>query len=265
MHAPSSQDSLPADEPQMDELKPTLLYQDDWLVAVNKPSGLLVHRSWLDKGETRFAMQMTRDLIGGRHVYPVHRLDRPTSGVLLFALNPEVARSLTEAFSERRVHKEYLALVRGWAPEQGVIDYPLKEQLDKIADALAARDKPAQEAVTSFRRLHQVELPHAVSTQHATSRYSLVRLFPHTGRKHQLRRHMEHLFHPMVGDTTHGDGRHNRFFRAHFGCQRLLLVARTLSFEHPVLKVPMRIQAPLGDELLTLFGKLGWPASESDY
>lgn len=265
LHHSSSLDSLPADEQRLDELRPTLLYQDEWLVAVNKPSGLLVHRSWLDKGETRFAMQMTRDLIGGRHVYPVHRLDRPTSGVLLFALSPEVARSLTEAFSGRRVHKEYLALVRGWAPEQGLIDYPLKEQLDKIADALATRDKPAQEAVTSFRRLHQVELPHAVSKQHATSRYSLVRLFPHTGRKHQLRRHMEHLFHPMVGDTTHGDGRHNRFFREHFGCQRLLLVARTLSFEHPVLKVPMRIQAPLGAELLTLFGKLGWPASESDY
>ena len=100
------------------EMKLTLLYQDDWLVAVNKPSGLLVHRSWLDKAETRFAMQMTRDLIGGRHVYPVHRLDRPTSGVLLFALDPAVARTLTEAFAARQVHKEYLALVaenEGWA------------------------------------------------------------------------------------------------------------------------------------------------------
>jgi tRNA pseudouridine65 synthase len=100
-------------------LQLTLLYQDDWLVAVNKPSGLLVHRSWLDKAETRFAMQMTRDLIGGRHVYPVHRLDRPTSGVLLFALDPAVARTLTEAFAARQVHKEYLALVRGWAPSRG--------------------------------------------------------------------------------------------------------------------------------------------------
>ena len=104
-------------EPVVEEpsLKLTLLYQDEWLVAVNKPSGLLVHRSWLDKAETRFAMQMTRDLIGGRHVYPVHRLDRPTSGVLLFALSPAVARTLTEAFTHRQVHKEYLALVRGWA------------------------------------------------------------------------------------------------------------------------------------------------------
>ncbi|HDZ8856067.1 TPA: tRNA pseudouridine(65) synthase TruC [Aeromonas dhakensis] len=247
------------------EMKLTLLYQDDWLVAVNKPSGLLVHRSWLDKAETRFAMQMTRDLIGGRHVYPVHRLDRPTSGVLLFALDPAVARTLTEAFAARQVHKEYLALVRGWAPEQGVIDYPLKEQLDKIADAMSDPDRPAQEAVTAFRRLHQVELPHAVSKKHPTSRYSLVRLFPKTGRKHQLRRHLDHLFHPIVGDTTHGDGRHNRFFREHYGCDRLLLVARTLSFQHPVLKVPMRIQAPLGSHVLQLFAALGWPASESDY
>ncbi len=164
-----------------DALQPTLLYQDDWLVAVNKPSGLLVHRSWLDKAETRFAMQMTRDLIGGRHVYPVHRLDRPTSGVLLFALDPAVARTLTEAFAARKVHKEYLALVRGWAPEEGLIDYPLKEQLDKIADAFSDPDRPAQEAVTAFRRLHQVELPFAVSKKHPTSRYSLVRLFPEDG------------------------------------------------------------------------------------
>lgn len=233
---------MPDQTREESDLKLTLLYQDEWLVAVNKPSGLLVHRSWLDKGETRFAMQMTRDLIGGRHVYPVHRLDRPTSGVLLFALDPVIARALTEAFTQRQVHKEYLALVRGWAPEQGVIDYPLKEQLDKIADAMSNPDRPAQDAVTTFRRLHKVELPHAVSKKHPTSRYSLVRLFPKTGRKHQLRRHMDHLFHPIVGDTTHGDGRHNRFFREHFGCERLLLVARTLSFTHPVLKVPMRIQ-----------------------
>ena len=126
-------------------------------------------------------------------------------------------------------------------------------------------DRPAQEAVTAFRRLHQVELPHAVSKKHPTSRYSLVRLFPKTGRKHQLRRHLDHLFHPIVGDTTHGDGRHNRFFREHYGCERLLLVAHRLSFEHPVLKVPMRIQAPLGPEVLGLFARLGWPASESDY
>ncbi|MGY3925837.1 tRNA pseudouridine(65) synthase TruC [Aeromonas simiae] len=242
-----------------------LLYQDDWLVAVNKPSGLLVHRSWLDKHETRFAMQMTRDLIGGRHVYPVHRLDRPTSGVLLFALDPQTARTLIEAFAGRQVHKEYLALVRGWAPEQGLIDYPLKEQLDKIADAFSDQDKPAQEAVTSYRRLHQVELPYAVSKKHPTSRYSLVRLHPHTGRKHQLRRHLDHIFHPIIGDTTHGDGRHNRFFKQELGSDRLLLVSRSLSFTHPVLKVPMRIQAPLGPEVLALFERLGWPASESDY
>lgn len=210
---------MPDQTREESDLKLTLLYQDEWLVAVNKPSGLLVHRSWLDKGETRFAMQMTRDLIGGRHVYPVHRLDRPTSGVLLFALDPVIARALTEAFTQRQVHKEYLALVRGWAPEQGVIDYPLKEQLDKIADAMSNPDRPAQDAVTTFRRLHKVELPHAVSKKHPTSRYSLVRLFPKTGRKHQLRRHMDHLFHPIVGDTTHGDGRHNRFFREHFGCE----------------------------------------------
>ncbi|MGL5947723.1 MAG: tRNA pseudouridine(65) synthase TruC [Aeromonas sp.] len=243
----------------------SILYQDEWLVAVNKPSGLLVHRSWLDKAATQFAMQMTRDLIGGQHVYPVHRLDRPTSGVLLFALSPDVARTLTQAFAERTIQKEYLAVVRGWAPDAGVIDYPLKEQLDKIADAMSDPDRPAQEAVTEFARLQQVELPFAVSKKHPTSRYSLVRLWPKTGRKHQLRRHMDHLFHPMIGDTTHGDGRHNRFFNQRFGNDRLLLMARALELSHPVLGTPLRIQAPLGAQVLDLFAQLGWPSQETDY
>ena len=135
-----------------------LLYQDEYLVAIDKPAGLLVHRSWLDRHETQFAMQRTRDLIG-QHVYPVHRLDRPTSGVLLFALDPQTARTLGEDFAQHRVQKEYLALVRGWTPEQLFIDYPLKEELDKIADKFATVDKPAQEAQTQLQRLQTVEMP----------------------------------------------------------------------------------------------------------
>ncbi len=234
-----------------------LLYQDEYLVAIDKPSGLLVHRSWLDRHETQFAMQMTRDLIG-QHVYPVHRLDRPTSGVLLFALDPHTARTLSEDFAQHRVQKEYFALVRGWTTEQLFIDYPLKEELDKIADKFATVDKPAQEAQTQLQRLQTVELPYAVSAKHPTSRYSLVRLMPQTGRKHQLRRHMAHIFHPIVGDTKHGDGRHNRFFREQYDCQRLMLCNLSLTIQHPQLQSPLRIQTELDAQWQKLFAQFGW-------
>ena len=225
----------------MEELE--IIYQDDYIVAINKPSGLLVHRSWIDKDETRFAMQMLRDQIG-KFVYPVHRLDKPTSGVLLFALNKEVARALSEQMQAEGFRKEYLAIVRGYIEEEGVIDYPLKEVLDKMTDAKAQQDKPAQSAVTSFQKIDQVELPFAVG-RYATSRYSLVRLQPTTGRKHQLRRHMKHLLHPIVGDTKYGRNEHNRFFREQYDAHRLLLHAASLKLEHPVLKKKMQFQAGL--------------------
>lgn len=231
----------------------SVLYHDDVLVAVDKPSGLLVHRSWIAREATEFALQRVRDQIGQR-VYPVHRLDRPTSGILLFAKDPDTARLVTEQFAERQVLKIYHAVVRGYLTD-GVLDYPLKEELDKIADKLADQNKEAQSAVTAYRCLQQVELPFAVSKKHATSRYSLMELTPKTGRKHQLRRHMSHLRHPIIGDSNHGDGRHNRFFREHFGLQRLMLAATTLAFEHPHTKKAVRIELPIPNDLLKPFAE----------
>ena len=237
-----------------------IIYEDESLVAINKEAGLLVHRSWLDKGETRFAMQLTRDAVGC-HVFPVHRLDRPTSGVLLFAKSSSVARSLTEAFTEHRVTKEYLAVVRGYIPAQGSVDYALSFKPDAIADKFADLDKPAQEAVTYWQSLAQIELPFAVSKKHDTSRYSLVRLTPKTGRKHQLRRHMRHLFHHIVGDTSHGDGRHNRFFRSQYGCARMLLHAQSLALNHPVSGEPLLLKAGLDDQWLRILEAFDWVES----
>lgn len=234
-----------------------IIFEDDSIVAINKETGLLVHRSWLDKGETRFAMQLTRDAVGC-HVFPVHRLDRPTSGVLLFAKSSAVARSLTEAFTEHKVAKQYLAVVRGFMPEQGTLDYALSFQPDAIADKFADVDKPPQEAVTHWQSLAQIELPFAVSKKHDTSRYSLVRLTPETGRKHQLRRHMAHLFHPIVGDTSHGDGRHNRFFRSQYACERMLLHAESLSLTHPVTGMPLLLEASLDSQWLRVVEEFGW-------
>ncbi len=246
---------------ESDTLSPIdIIYEDEFLVAINKEAGLLVHRSWLDKGETRFAMQLTRDAVGC-HVFPVHRLDKPTSGVLLFAKSPAVARSLTEAFTAHKVTKQYLAVVRGFMTEQGVVDYPLSFKPDAIADKLANLDKPPQEAVTHWQRLAQVELPFAVSKKHDTSRYSLMRLTPETGRKHQLRRHMRHLFHHIVGDTSHGDGRHNRFFRTQYDCSRMLLHAQTLALSHPVTGEPLLLKAGLDDQWMHILEAFSWVES----
>jgi tRNA pseudouridine65 synthase len=223
-----------------------ILYQDEHIVIIDKPSGLLVHRSLIDKRETRFALQMTRDQIG-QYVYPVHRLDKPTSGVLVMALSSEIAAKLTDQFTHKQVQKKYIALVRGYTDDKGTIDYPLKEELDKIADKNTKPDKPAQDAVTHYKTLWKGEINLPVG-RYPTARYSLVSLSPETGRKHQIRRHMKHIFHPIVGDTTHGDGKHNNMFREQFALSRLLLVAKEISFNHPESGESITISVPLGDE-----------------
>ena len=233
----------------------SILYQDEHIVAIDKPSGLLVHRSMIDKRETRFALQMTRDQIG-QYVYPVHRLDKPTSGVLLMALSSEIAAKLTQQFTEKKITKKYIALVRGYISDTGTIDYPLKEELDKMTDKKAQQDKPAQDAITHYRTLWQGEVPIPVG-RYDTARYSLVSVAPETGRKHQIRRHMKHIFHPIVGDTTHGDGKHNTMFREQFGLSRLLLVANELNFEHPVTEEETRLIAPIGEEFEKVLAELG--------
>jgi len=233
-----------------------IIYLDNHFVVVNKPAGLLVHRSEIDRHETQFALQIARDLIGQR-VYPVHRLDKPTSGVLLFALSSADANKMMQLFASGAVEKRYLAVVRGHTPESETIGYPLKEQLDRISDRKARKDKAAQSAITHYRRLSTVELPYAVG-RYPTSRYSLVEVAPKTGRKHQIRRHMKHIFHPIVGDTTHGDGKHNQFFRNQFGCHRLLLSAIGLSFDHPVTGERLILNAPLGESFTRVMIQLGW-------
>lgn len=186
-------------------------------VAIDKPAGLVVHRAEHTRDEPA-VLQLARDQLG-RYVHPVHRLDRATSGVLLLALDVETARWLGDAFAERRVDKRYVAIVRGWIEDRCVVDHPLLEE-----GASAPVD-----AVTEFVRLATFEVPIAVG-RYSTGRYSLVEAFPRTGRMHQLRRHLAHLRHPIIGDVTYGDGRHNRMFREQFGVHRLLLHARRLAF-----------------------------------
>jgi tRNA pseudouridine65 synthase len=207
-----------------------ILYHDDWLVAIDKPPGLLVHRSDLDRHETRFAVQLLRDQLG-RRVYPVHRLDKGTSGVLLFAFDPTIVRALAEQFETGAVEKTYRAVVRGWPPEASMIEHPLTRKFDAYGRQLPAAEP--QPAITHYRRLATIELPVCID-RYPTSRYALVELKPLTGRQHQLRRHMKHIGHPIIGDATYGKGIHNRFFQREFGCNRLLLACMHLGFTHPV-------------------------------
>jgi tRNA pseudouridine65 synthase len=222
-----------------------ILYRDEFLVAINKPSGLLVHRSMIDRYETEFAVQILRDQIG-QFVYPVHRLDKPTSGVLLFALDKESASLLGEQFMSRESKKSYIAVVRGYIEERGIIEHALTIKLDKIADKDSSVPIEAQEATTEYERLATVELDFAVGKYDKT-RYSLVKLYPMTGRKHQLRRHMKHISHHILGDTKYGRGEHNIFIREQFDCHRMLLHASELQIKHPYTNETLVIQASLDD------------------
>ena len=224
-----------------------IIYQDEHYVAIDKPAGLLVHRSALDVHETEFALQMLRDQIG-RVVHPCHRLDRPTSGVLLFALDQDSLRATQKEFAEQGCDKAYLAVVRGWANDEGEIDNDLKgeEAPHKI-----------QSAQTNYRTLAKSELPHAVG-RYRTARFSLVGLAPKTGRKHQLRRHMAHIRHPIVGDTRHGDGAQNRFLREHCGCQRMMLRADSLSFTHHASGQRLSLEAGPEEEFDRILEQLGF-------
>ena len=223
-----------------------ILFRDDDVVAINKPAGLLVHRSRVDVHASEFAVQMLRDQIG-QLVFPVHRIDRPTSGVLLFALNKECARELSDQFASRSVSKDYLAIVRGNTPETKRWDEPLIEKHDPATDGKARKNKAAQEAITQFRTLESWTVPFSAG-KYSQSRYSLIAAKPLTGRKHQLRRHFNHMAHPIVGDSTYGDRRHNRLFREQFAVHRLLLIAKRMKFLHPVSGSAIEVEAENGIE-----------------
>lgn len=233
-----------------------ILYRDEHLIAINKPSGLLVHRTVLDWRETRFALQMLRDQIGQR-VYPVHRLDRGTSGVLLFALNSDTSRTMAKQFEAGTVEKRYWAVVRGHPPESGEIDHALirlKDDVDFLGQTVI---QSAQDAITRYRRLAIAEIPVEVD-RYPTSRYALLELEPVTGRRHQLRRHMKHISHPIIGDATYGKGRHNRLFGELYDCHRMLLACRMMQVTHPASGKPLILEAPLDYAFMRVITGLGW-------
>ncbi|GAB5526070.1 MAG: tRNA pseudouridine(65) synthase TruC [Roseivirga sp.] len=212
-----------------------IIYQDEYMVAINKPHGLLVHRSPIATNADTFAVQELRNQLD-RHVYPVHRLDRKTSGVLLFALDTDSLKQMQQAFADRKVEKDYLAIVRGYTEDEGSIDYALTNYKGKV-----------QEAVTHYQTLERTEIAVPFG-KHNTSRYSLVAVKPQTGRMHQIRKHFAHILHPLIGDRPHGCNKQNRLFKEKWQMTTMLLHARQLSFHHPVDGKPVTLEAKIQSE-----------------
>jgi len=197
-----------------------IIYQDEQLVAINKPHGLLVHRSKIAAEADLFALQLLRDQLGQK-VYPVHRIDRKTSGILLFALSEEMDKSMKQLFAEKQVGKTYLAIVRGFTEDKGTIDYALRKENGQL-----------QEAVTHYHTLQRTEIAVPFG-KHNTSRYSLVEVKPETGRMHQIRKHMAHINHPIIGDRPHGCNKQNKLFKEKWQMDKMMLHAKELYFSHP--------------------------------
>ncbi|EAZ82733.1 pseudouridine synthase [Algoriphagus machipongonensis] len=223
-----------------------ILFEDDSIIAINKPAGLLVHRTSIAAQETVFALQILRDQIG-MHVHPVHRLDRPTSGILLFAKKEEILPHLKNLFSERQIKKNYLTIVRG-IPEQkkALIDHPLKSE----------RSGRLQEAQTWYKVISETEIPFDTTGRYPTSRYSLLSVNPETGRTHQIRRHLAHIRHYIIGDKKHGDNKQNIFFQNQFGLENLLLHAIRLSFNHPITEETIEISCPVPEHFQSILKSL---------
>lgn len=222
-----------------------IIYSDAHLVAINKPPGLLVHRSKYADEARVFAVQELRNQLG-THVYPCHRIDRKTSGVLLFALNETANKLMQQLFATNQVKKNYLAIVRGHTPDQGTIDYPLTNDKGKF-----------QDAITHFSTLQKAELDVPFG-KFPTSRYALVEACPQTGRMHQLRKHFAHIFHPIIGDRPHGCNKQNRLFKERWQMTEMLLHARQLEFTHPLSSMPVSISAHPGTEFQRMVTLMGW-------
>lgn len=224
-----------------------IIYRDAYLIAINKPHDLLVHRSPIARNAEVFALQLLRDQIG-HYVYPLHRLDRKTAGVLLFALDKDTAGQLQKQFRDDQLRKTYHAIVRGYTDDAGEIDYPLRKENGRY-----------QEAFTAYRTLARTELPVAMG-KHKTSRYSLLEIKPRTGRMHQIRKHMAHIFHPIIGDRPHGCNKQNRLFKERWQMDTMLLHASRLQFHQPMLDTEVNIQAGFQDDFLRMMQMMCFPS-----
>jgi tRNA pseudouridine65 synthase len=229
-----------------------VVFEDDFFIAINKPTGVFVHKTNLDPSAKIFALQYVRNLIG-QHVYSVHRLDRKTSGLLLFAKDRECQVLTNHLFATQKITKKYIAIVRGYVNDYGVINY----------DILLDNGKKVN-AITHYRCLQKVELPIKTYQKFETSRYSLLSLSPFTGRQHQLRRHLAHIFHPIIGDRPHGCNKQNRAFLQFFNMSEMLLHNRFMSFLHPITGESIEMKAPIFGTFSRMIQEMGFDPTNID-
>ena len=226
----------------------TVCFQDDALVVVDKPCGMLVHRSDIDAQETTFLLQTLRNQLN-QSLFPVHRLDKATSGLVIFAFNRDVARTLSQAFEHGEVTKTYEAFVRGHTPQRLHIDHALRDEVDSKGRKIKNGTK--REASTELRTVTSWTVPEPVD-RYPEARYSHVQLQPITGRYRQLRRHVKHISHPILGDVRYGKGTHNRFIAERLGSRRLWLHASHVAFRHPLTAEPLPISSAIPDDFLRM-------------
>lgn len=216
-----------------------IIYEDEYLIAINKPHGLLVHRSSIATNTDLYALQLLRNQVG-YHVFPVHRLDRKTAGVLVFSKTAEFVAPMQQTLHEESTAKRYQAIVRGFFPEEIIVDYALTNDKGKT-----------QEAITLFKCIQRTELPIALG-KHQTSRYSLIEAYPKTGRMHQIRKHLNHLRHPIIGDRPHGCNKQNKLFLEKWQLNTMLLDAKELTFIHPASRETIHIKADYSEEFVRI-------------
>jgi len=216
-----------------------IIYEDEYLIAINKPHGLLVHRSSIATNTDLYALQLLRNQVG-YHVFPVHRLDRKTAGVLLFSKTAEFVAPVQQTLHKESTAKRYHAIVRGFFPEEIIVDYALTNDKGKT-----------QEAITLFKCIQRTELPIALG-KHETSRYSLIEAYPKTGRMHQIRKHLNHLRHPIIGDRPHGCNKQNKLFLEKWQLNTMLLDAKELTFIHPASRETIHIKADYSEEFVRI-------------
>ena len=222
-----------------------IIFQDNYFVAINKPHGLLVHRTRIAGDADVFALQLLRDQLQ-RHVYPVHRIDRKTGGVLLFSLDDEIHKTMQVAFANKEIQKKYIAIVRGYTEDQGTIDYPLLKENGNM-----------QEAITHYKSIDRTEL-NIPFGNFQTSRYSLLEVTPETGRYHQIRRHLDHIHHPIIADRPHGCNKQNKLFKEKFGLMTMMLHASELTFIHPVTNTEITIVAKIQSEFRRMIHEMNF-------
>lgn len=233
-----------------------VIFEDEHFIAINKPAGMLVHRGERNHLAAPIALQSLREHLG-HHVFPVHRLDKMTSGVLLFAKHSECASLMAQQWHAS--DKQYLAVVRGYMPDTLHLDYAMSPPIDKLKKR--PKQKPPQTAITDFVCLNRVELPIEID-KYPQSRYSFVRVLPKTGRKHQIRRHLKHVNHPIIGDTRYGKGKHTQYFRDHMAVNRMLLHASQLSIQHPYFDEMVTLNADLDTCWRQLLERFNWSLSD---